>query len=79
MKITLKEKEPIGIPQLNKTSEKIAKKLYKNEEPAYLRLYKNNHKIKTFEEEKLNKQKEKEENLKKKEKNDKKNPYSNIK
>ena len=78
MKITLKEKEPIGIPQLNKTSEKIAKKLYKNEEPAYLRLYKNNHKIKTFEEEKLNKQKEKEENLKKKEKNDKKNPYSYI-
>ena len=81
LKTAQKENTSRGKPQLNKTSEEIAKRLKLNEEPAYLRLYKNKDnklKSKAIEEEKLIQQQEKEEYLKKKLIYNKKNPYSHI-
>ena len=78
----IKNKENVGIPQVNKNSEELAKKLNNNEEPAYLRLYKKrtakNEKI--AEKEKLRNERKKEEEDKRKEKMNENNKiYSHIK
>ena len=77
-----KEKEIIGIPQVNKISEELAMKLNNNEKKAYLRLYNQRNLKKQIiaDKEKLRDKKEKEEENKRKEKMNENNKiYSHIK